>query len=156
VARGLLPAARAPDAGCFTEALNTARKGSGLPTLAVDGDLAGIARAQARAMETAGRIFHNTALSDEAPAGWQTVGENVGMGPSCGAVARALMKSPEHRDNILDATYTEVGVGVALAPDGIVYVTEDFMGPRRGAEAAAGRGPSERGSGGSAAAPRSR
>ena len=129
---GLLPAAPPPGAGCFTDAVNAARKVAGLPTLAVSGELASVARAHAKAMEAAGSIFHNTSLAVEAPAGWQTVGENVGMGPSCRAVARALLKSPEHRENILDRTYTEVGAGVAAAGDGTLYVTEDFMGPQRG------------------------
>jgi len=139
VGHGLLPAVPPPDAGCFTEAVNAARKDAGLPVLAVNGDLAGIARAHARAMEATGGIFHNASLADEAPAGWQTVGENVGMGSSCRAVARALMKSPGHRENILNAAYTEVGVGVAGARDGTVYVTEDFMGA--GGRAPAARSP---------------
>jgi hypothetical protein len=128
VGRGLIPAPSPPDAGCFTRAVDAAREDAGLPALSVNRDLAAVAGTHAGAMKAAGRIFHNPSLPGQAPEGWRTVGENVGMGPSCAAVARALMRSPEHRANILDPTYTQVGVGVGGARDGTVYVTEDFLG----------------------------
>ena len=36
------------------------------------------------------------------------------------------MKSPAHRDNILVPFFRREGLGVAIAPDGKVYVTQDF------------------------------
>lgn len=39
---------------------------------------------------------------------------------------REWMKSPGHRDNLLTPWWRRQGVGVAVAPDGAVYVTQDF------------------------------
>ena len=36
------------------------------------------------------------------------------------------MNSPGHRQNILDAVYDREGIGVAIAKDDKVYITEDF------------------------------
>jgi hypothetical protein len=39
------------------------------------------------------------------------------------------MQSPEHRANILDHDFTQIGVGVSVDKNGIVWVTEDFRKP---------------------------
>jgi len=36
------------------------------------------------------------------------------------------MNSREHRENILDASYDRTGIGVAIAEDGKVYITQNF------------------------------
>jgi uncharacterized protein YkwD len=36
------------------------------------------------------------------------------------------MKSPGHKRNILDSTYDREGIGVAVASDDKVYITQDF------------------------------
>lgn len=129
VGHGVLPAAAVSgQAACFTAAINTARQQAGVPKLATDAALVSLAQAHAAKMAAAGGIFHNTSLPDMAPPDWQTVGENVGMGPGCADVARAFMASTEHRDNILDPAYSTLGVGVSVGHHGTVYVTEDFMG----------------------------
>ncbi|MGH9024478.1 MAG: CAP domain-containing protein [Acidimicrobiia bacterium] len=38
---------------------------------------------------------------------------------------------PEHRANILKAEFTVVGVAVSRDPSGSLYVTQDFLFPRR-------------------------
>jgi len=122
--------AQAPPASCFLTALNGARASAGLPALATDPAVAATAADHSARMAAAGDIFHNTDLPDAMPPGWAEAGENVGMGPSCPTVADALFRSPEHRANILDSTFSVVGVGVAEGRDGTVYVTEDFLGAR--------------------------
>jgi cell division septation protein DedD len=121
-------AANAGEESCFVSALNAARSSAGVAPLGINGDLLGIARAWSGTMARAGHIFHNTAIANVAPSNWQSLGENVGVGPTCGDIAQALMASPEHRRNILDPSYTSVGVGVVDAAGGVMYVTEDFMG----------------------------
>lgn len=37
------------------------------------------------------------------------------------------MRSSEHRQNLLDPKYKESGIGAAIAKDGRVYLTQDFM-----------------------------
>ena len=43
----------------------------------------------------------------------------------------AFMSEPRfqknHRGNILNAMYTEVGIGIAQGPDGSLYITQDFV-----------------------------
>src|SRR5204862_1717148 len=56
-------------------------------------------------------------------------GENVGVGPNVDSLEDAFMNSPEHRANILDSDYTEIGIGTAVGKDGRLYVTQDFRQP---------------------------
>jgi uncharacterized protein YkwD len=43
------------------------------------------------------------------------------------AIDVAMMHSPEHRANLLRATFTHVGIGVTYY-SGVLYITEDFTG----------------------------
>ena len=54
-------------------------------------------------------------------------GENVGVGPTAASVEAAFMASPPHRANML-GNYTHMGVGVFVAGNGMVWVTERFYG----------------------------
>jgi uncharacterized protein YkwD len=122
--------ARAADAGAeaaFTSALNGERAAAGLPGLAVASDLVAVARRQAARMADSGSLYHNPSLGSEV-GGWQKVGENVGRGPGVDVVHQAFMDSPGHRQNILDAAWTEVGVGVEVR-DGRIWVAEVFRQP---------------------------
>ena len=127
---GLVPASAsaASDESCFLSAINAARSAAGVAPLSIQGDLLQIARSWSQTMATAGQLFHDPNLAKLAPSSWQTLGENVGIGPTCDAIAQAFMNSPEHRRNILDPAFTTVGVGVVDAAGGTVWVTEDFMG----------------------------
>ncbi|MGO8670187.1 MAG: CAP domain-containing protein [Capsulimonadaceae bacterium] len=40
---------------------------------------------------------------------------------------KALMKSPDHRANILNPEYTKIGVGIYQGADGEVWVSEEFV-----------------------------
>lgn len=117
----------AGEESCFTSKLNGARTSSGLPPLTTRSDLVSIARRHSSRMASSGSIYHNSNLPNEAPNDWQSLGENVGMGPECGEIHTAFMNSPSHRKNILDRSYNYVGVGVVVAGDGTIYVTEVFM-----------------------------
>jgi uncharacterized protein YkwD len=65
-----------------------------------------------------------TEMSAAAPS-MSRYGENVGVGPSAASVEVAFMASPPHRANML-GNYTHVGVGVFVAGNGTVWVTERF------------------------------
>lgn len=74
-----------------------------------------IAHSYAKHLAKTGRLSHNPRLVhklDRACPSWGAVGENVGVetGRSPGALFRAYMHSPEHRANILDHNYTQVGI----------------------------------------------
>ncbi|HEX9314971.1 MAG TPA: CAP domain-containing protein, partial [Actinomycetota bacterium] len=113
---------------CFVSAINAARSSAALAPLGADGDLLRLARVWSATMAAAGDISHNPNVASLAPPDWSTLGENVGFGPTCDSVVQAFMSSPEHRRNILDPSYSSLGVGVVDGPDGLMYVTEDFMG----------------------------
>ncbi|MEA2592626.1 MAG: hypothetical protein QOD62_2457, partial [Actinomycetota bacterium] len=121
-------AANAGAESCFVSAINAARSSAGVAPVGANGDLLGVARVWSGTMASAGHIFHNPAIADLAPSNWESLGENVGVGPTCAKIAQAFMNSPEHRRNILDPSYSSVGLGVVDAPGGVMYVTEDFMG----------------------------
>jgi uncharacterized protein YkwD len=62
---------------------------------------------------------------------WQASGENIAIYDTVQAAEAAFMKEPRfehnHRANILDTTYTDVGIGVVQGPDGSLYITQDFV-----------------------------
>jgi hypothetical protein len=113
--------------GCFLSKTNAEREAAGLGTLASNSQLVGISRNHSEEMAAAGTIYHRSDLSAGAPSNWQSLGENVGMGGSCASLHTALMNSPGHRRNILDPGFNYVGMGVVIAGDGTMFVTQSFM-----------------------------
>lgn len=62
---------------------------------------------------------------------FRTWGENAAVGyRTAERVMDGWMNSPGHRRNLLNASYTEIGVGVAFAADGTAYWTQVFAAPR--------------------------
>lgn len=92
-----------------------------------------IARAHAAKMRDAKMAVHDAGDGDpsarfEADPSLhaKAVGENVARASSIAKAHRALHASPSHRINLLRADYTHVGIGVATAEDGTIYVCETF------------------------------
>jgi len=135
--------AASPDEACLQAAVNQQRSVFGLPALISDPTLVEIAEDWSVSVESVGIPEDNPGLAAEVPQAWGVLGENVGLGPSCSAVALALFNSPEHRANILDPEYTAIGVGVIAAADGEIYVTEDFAGEYAGTGPAPAPAPPE-------------
>ena len=131
-----VPAHASVDGGAeaqFVAQLNQARQAAGLPTVKVAGDLTAVARSHSERMAGQSNLHHNPNLGSDV-SGWQKVGENVGRGPSVGAIHTAFMDSPGHRANILGGDWVEVGVGVVVR-DGQLWVTEVFRLPTSSAPA---------------------
>jgi hypothetical protein len=127
--QGVVPAfATTTDESCFISAINSARGSAGLPGLGINLALQSIAEGWSQSMAAVDVLSHNMNLPNVAPSDWMHLGENVGEGPTCDAIATAFMNSPEHKANILDTNYTTVGVGVVVDGNGVMWVTEDFMG----------------------------
>jgi len=112
----------------FVSKMNAAREANGLRPYTVSSDLISVARQHSDAMASKGQLYHNPSLTSEVQ-NWQAVGENVGEGPTVSDIHTAFMNSPEHRANILDHDYTQVGVGVTVDKNGQIWVTEDFRQP---------------------------
>lgn len=124
----VLASSASASAGSFVSMINSERSAAGLPALASDGSLAGVASAWSQQMATSGQLAHNPSLTSQV-SGYRYVGENVGYGPDATTIHRALMNSAAHRANILDQDYTQVGVGVQVDGSGRMWVTEVFRQP---------------------------
>ena len=109
----------------FLALVNAERAAAGLGGLTVHPQLATVARAWTDEMVGDGTISHNPNLAAQAPAGWQRLGENVGMGGTVDTLHKAFMSSPGHRANVL-GDYNQVGIGVSFGANGTLFVTLDF------------------------------
>ena len=129
-AGGLGSRASAADAGAegeFTALVNDARTAKGLAALASDAELVSVARRWSGRMAADNRVAHNPNLAREVTQNWEKLAENVGSGPTVDEIHEAFMNSSSHRVNILDGSFTHIGVGVATSPDGRLWVTQVFM-----------------------------
>ena len=120
-----LPAPGAAEAD-FVARINQLRTSRGLGALSVDPELTAQARQWAATMAGAGHIYHSSDLSLGITANWQKLGENVGVGGDVGSLFQAFVNSPTHYANLVDPSFTRVGVGVVLAGDRL-YTTHRFM-----------------------------
>lgn len=62
---------------------------------------------------------------------WSKIGENLFL---CSGIrnfdvfsVRGWMKSPTHRENILDESWTTTGIGIAESKDGKIFITQIFI-----------------------------
>jgi len=99
--------------------------------------LAAVARAHSRKMLEQRFFAHvdpdGTTLStrlNEAGILWQVAGENIAIYGTVRGAQAAFMNEPRfqhnHRANILNANYTDVGIGIVKASDGSLYITQEF------------------------------
>jgi len=100
--------------------------------------LAAVARAHSRNMieqrffdhvDRQGRTL--AARINEAGIPWRALGENIALNETVPAAEAAFMNEPRfqknHRANILNANYTDVGIGIVQGPNGRLYITQDFV-----------------------------
>lgn len=115
------------DASAYFARINAERVNHGLPALTMRSDLNSVAQGWANHMANANVLSHNPNLTSQV-ANWQTVGENVGEGPDVPTLDTAFWNSPEHKANILDSSYKDVGIGTTFV-NGILWITVDFRKP---------------------------
>jgi len=116
--------------------VNRERSRAHLGGLMWDDRLARVARDYSRRMAREGFFDHydpdGKTVIDRASRipGWSRIGENLFVcddQPSYTSVAiRGWLKSPTHRTNMLDRTWTATGIGVATARDGSIFITQVF------------------------------
>jgi len=126
------PAFASPS-GDLAAATNNSRAAAGLPALQLNAQLNSVAQAWANHLAATNDLEHNGALRSEV-SNWTNLGENVGMAADISSVQRAFMNSPEHRANILNSKYTEMGVGSATSTYPscgctVLWVVVDFKRP---------------------------
>jgi uncharacterized protein YkwD len=112
----------------FISDTNHARTARDIRSYHVARDLAQIAQRWANWMAQHQSMRHNPYLTSQVQ-GWQSVGENVGRGPSEPSIQRLFMGDTYHRDNILSHDFTQVGIGTARDARGRLYVDEVFRRP---------------------------
>jgi len=121
--KGVLGYATDMSAGSLLQGTNDQRAASSLGTLALNSQLNQAAQAKASDMATRDYWSHNTpdgaspwTFITNAGYSYQTAGENLAYGFDTSTdTITGWMNSPEHRANILNSTYKEVGFGIANA-----------------------------------------
>jgi uncharacterized protein YkwD len=102
-------------------------------------NLAAVARAHSRDMLEQGYFNHvdpegrNVSTRvDAAGIPWRAAGENIAIYGTILGAEGAFMNEPRfqhnHRYNILNASYTDVGIGIVQGANGSLYITQDFVG----------------------------
>jgi uncharacterized protein YkwD len=121
------------------EMTNAAREEKGLPPLVWAPDLCTMARAHSENMVRRGFFAHETPdglrMVDRAHlAGighFKVLGENIaynqGFDDPGGFAVERWMLSPGHRANILNREFLQSAIGVFVANDGTVYLTQEFI-----------------------------
>lgn len=115
--------------------LNQDRAANGLPALTLNSKLTSLADAYAADMIKRGYFSHYNPEGqspfdrmNNAGISYKTAGENLAINTNVSAAEAAFMKSSGHRANILNSSYTDVGIGVVHSSDGSVYVVQEFIG----------------------------
>lgn len=117
--------------------VNAERSAAGLPALSWHEGAAEVAYLHSLDMDVRDFFDHTNPDGqlpwdrlDEAGIGWSAVGENIARGyGSPTSVMDAWMNSSGHRANILNGTFTHVGIGVH--DDGLtIWWTQLFLVPR--------------------------
>jgi uncharacterized protein YkwD len=116
----LVPARAAQASPCYdrsqtdleaVEVTNRARRAAGLSPLRIDPQLSRVAEVHSYWMQRKDQLFHSNRLGWKVT-NWVRIGENVGFGNSIESLQSAFMNSPAHRQNILDPSFTYVGISV--------------------------------------------
>ena len=125
------------------ELVNRERARMHLSRLQWDDQLADLARSYSEQMAD-GNFFSHYDRSGETVVqrahqlrikGWARIGENLfetyGLDDLSTFAVRGWMRSPSHRENILDRGWDATGIGIAVARNGKVYITEVFTQDHR-------------------------
>jgi len=132
------PPTTQPSAGWQAEmlaSLNSQRSANGLGALSLCGSLGRAAQAHSADQATRRTMSHTggdgstlrTRVERSGYLGWTGIAENVAAGyTSVPSVMNGWMNSAGHRANILNASYTHVGVGLAADSGSSQYWTQNF------------------------------
>lgn len=117
--------------------VNQQRAKAGLPMLKQNWQLSRVARYKSQDMINKNYFSHQSPtygspfnMMESFGLKFSAAGENIAMGQrSAAEVMNAWMNSPGHRANILNPSYTEIGVGLAKDKNGSCYWTQMFIKP---------------------------
>ncbi|MGL5314844.1 MAG: CAP domain-containing protein [Peptostreptococcaceae bacterium] len=116
--------------------VNAERAKQGLSALTLDSQLSNVATIKSQDMINKNYFDHNSPtygspfdMMKQFGISYKSAGENIAMGQKTPQeVVNAWMNSKGHRDNILNANFTNLGVGVAKDSSGTIYWTQMFIG----------------------------
>lgn len=119
------------------DAANDARRAQGLMRLKWDGSLACAARQHAQEMARQNALSHQFPKEPSLPARASRAGlyfisiaENVAKGSDADNISDQWVRSPEHRQNLLDPEMNVIGIGIAER-NGELFAVEDFAKIKR-------------------------
>lgn len=114
--------------------INTDRQNNGIAPVVLDDSLNGVAQGHSQSMLT-NNFFGHTDTLGRTPddrrraAHIQTpIRENLGKSSSIELAQAGLMRSPVHRDAILDPTMKRVGIGIVKNAEGYYLLTQNYSG----------------------------
>lgn len=117
------------------ELLNQERADAGLSPLQSDSALAEVGRAHGREMFSLGFLGHvspttGSAADRLAAAGlaYPLSGENIALAPTAELAHEGLMNSPAYRANVLNPSFTRVGVAALRSAEHGLMVIQEFAG----------------------------
>lgn len=116
--------------------VNQERTSRGLKALSVDSALTNTATLKSQDMAKLGYFDHTSPtygspfdMMKQYGISYRTAGENIAMGQtSPQQVMTGWMNSEGHRANILNSSFTKIGVGIARNSNGTYYWTQQFIG----------------------------
>jgi len=111
--------------------INRDRAAHDLPTFTRRDDVDAVAAGWSDRLADANELSHNDAYftnESRQRLNAKALGENVAMDYEAAPAHKNLMNSPHHRDNILDARFTVIGLG-ATYRDGKWWITQNFLQP---------------------------
>lgn len=117
--------------------VNKERAAVGLPALKVNTKLAGVAEKKAEDLRDNNYFAHQSPtygspfdMMKQFGITYSSAGENIAKGQKSPAdVMNGWMNSQGHKDNILNSSYTEIGVGYVTDSSGTTYWVQHFIRP---------------------------
>ena len=117
--------------------VNKERAAAGLPALKVNTKLAGVAEKKAEDLRDKNYFAHQSPtygspfdMMKQFGISYTSAGENIAKGQKTPAdVMNGWMNSPGHKANILNSSYTEIGVGYVTDSNGTTYWVQHFIRP---------------------------
>ncbi len=118
------------------ELVNVERSKNGLKPLTMNANLSKTATLKSQDMAKLNYFSHTSPtygspfdMMKKYGISYRTAGENIAMGQTTPEqVMQGWMNSPGHRANILNSSFTQLGVGVAKNSNGQLYWTQQFIG----------------------------
>jgi len=116
--------------------VNKERASRGLSALKFNAEVAKVATTKSQDMIDNNYFDHNSPtygspfdMMKKFGISYRTAGENIAMGQKTPQeVMTAWMNSDGHRKNILNSSFTEIGIGIAKDSNGRLYWTQMFIG----------------------------